>query len=304
MISRRRFLALGATGLAAAVTWTSLGTFSVASGKEKPITIARAHTGERSPSFDKPIFLLMLGGDARRGNPQRVRADAIHLVGIDPVARKASIVGVPRDSYVDVPGRGKQKINAATYFGGPDLMVKAVERLSGCRFDYYTLTSFSGFRNLVDEFGGITIDVKRRLFETRFSKINLSPGVQTLKGADALAYARARHVRPRGDFDRSVAQGELMVGALGDARKNYAAKPGTALRDLAVLRRHLTMNIPLDEALKLGLIALKIKPEDVTNIVVDGASETVPGAGSIVTISQLGRNQLVDVCTDGLLDQS
>lgn len=299
MNPRRKLMLLPALAAASALMWTSLGAISVAKGQERAVIIARAHSGALAPSATKTIFLLALGGDARKGNPTRTRMDAIQIVALDPVAKRASIVGIPRDSWVQAPGRGFGKITGVGT-GGPELMVRTVENLSGCKFDYYTLTSFENFRLLVDQFGGIGFTVKERIYEKGGSNIDLHPGRQTLNGTQALAWARNRHNRPRGDFDRSFAQGELMVAALEEARADYAKDPGTSLRNLGILRRNLTLNIPLDEALRLGLIALKIKPADVTNIVLDGASATENGA-SIVRISSTGMNQLRDICSDGLL---
>jgi LCP family protein required for cell wall assembly len=300
----KRLLGFPAAGIVAALLWTSVGSVHGASSQEKPARIARAHEGSRTPSFEEPIFLLLLGGDALRGNPERVRMDSIHILGIDPVSRRATLIGIPRDSFVEIPGRGSGKITSAGSAGGPELMIRTVERLSGCRFDYYMLTSFQGFVRLVNEFGGINFDVPYRLFEKKRSRVDLSAGPQLLLGREALGWARNRYDarRPRGDFDRSFAQGQLIIAALAEARADYAESAGTALRALGALRRNLRMNIPLDEALRLGLMALRIPPENVTNIVVDGAAASNGGA-SIVKISQTGRNQLADACADALPGQ-
>jgi LCP family protein required for cell wall assembly len=297
---KAKLLTLTAVGVAAALLWTSVGSIRIATAQEGKIVVQKAHKGSFGPSFSKPIFILTLGGDARSGNPDHVRTDSIHIVAIDPVNMKASILGIPRDSYVDIPGRGKHKINEAAYDGGPQLAVQTVENLSGCTFDYSTLTSFEDFRRLVDEFGGITLDVPRSMHETCCSRVNLNKGVQHVEGDQALAFARDRHTVPRGDFDRSLDQGLLMIAALAEARKDYTGDPGTALRNLAVLRRHLILNIPLTESIKLGLLALRLKPENVTNQVLDGANGKA-GAASIVQITQTGKNQLVDICSDGQL---
>lgn len=291
---------VGATA-ATALAWASLGTFTV-QAQEKPATIARAHQAAFGPSFEKPIFLLMLGSDARKGNPDHAQAgglyDSIHIVAIDPTTKKASIVGLPRDSFVDIAGRGRSKINAAAR-GGPDLMIRTVEDLSGCRFDYYSLVGFEGFRRIVDDFGGITFTVTSAL-KDRFARIDIGPGERAFTGATALGWARARHARPRGDFDRSREQGNLMVAALREARKDGARDAGVALRALGTLRRNLKLNIPLDEAFKLGLLMLQIDPNDVRNIVADGAVDSEAGQ-SIVRITDTGRNELVDICDDGQL---
>lgn len=301
MRSRRLTTMLVGGTVATALAWASLGTFTV-EAKEKPAKIARAHRAAFGPSFKEPIFLLMLGSDARKGNPDHAQAgglyDAIHIVAIDPTTKKASIVGVPRDSFVDIPGRGRSKINAAAQ-GGPDLMIRTIEDLSGCRFDYYTLVGFEGFRRIVDDLGGITYDVRSSL-KDRFARIDVRPGEQVFDGKTALGWSRARHARPQGDFDRSREQGNLMVAALREARKDGARDPGVALRALGTLRRNLKLNIPLDEAFKLGLLMMQIDPDDVTNRVLSGEVGTESGQ-SIVRITDAGRNQLVDICDDGQL---
>lgn len=323
-MSPKRKLSLMIPGLlvSSALVWTAVGTIAPASGQTPSGFLARAHKGERAPSFTEPIFMLLMGGDSRRGNPSQQRVDSLHIVALvpadpaDPTSKpRASIVGIPRDSYVEIPGRGKNKINAASYFGGPNLMRDTVEGISGCDFDYTMLTAFDGFRGkvrkvngefrklatgLIDDFGGVDFTVPAGGLVDKSAHADMRAGKQHFYGSDALAWSRARKARPRGDFDRSLAQGTLMTAVLAEARKDYADNPGTALRNLAVLRKHVKLDIPLGEALKLGLFSMKIAPSRVRNIVVDGFATTEDGS-SIVKITQTGLNQLQDVCFDGVL---
>jgi LCP family protein required for cell wall assembly len=305
----RRALAVGALACATALLWASLGSVQIASGKTPAAIVARAHDGGYAPTFTKPIFILALGGDARQGNPEHVRTDSIHIIAIDPVSLKGSIVGIPRDSYVPIPGHGTDKINAAGFFGGPSLVVQTVENLSGCTFDYSLLTSFYGFVHLVDDFGGVPFTVDggvggRGYHESVSSHIDLNPGFQVLSGSQALSWARDRHVgRPRGDFDRSIAQAQLMVAALSKARKQYASAPGSSLHALAAMMRNVKSKIPAVEAIKLGLLALRVNPDNVRNIVLDGAGANVDGA-SVVQLAASATSQLHDVCDDGVLENS
>ncbi|MGZ4119928.1 MAG: LCP family protein [Actinomycetota bacterium] len=300
MSSRRKLLLFPAAGLAAALLWTAVGSFTAASGQTQPIVITRAHTGEHAPAYKQPIFILMLGGDLRRGNNEHTRTDSIHILAIDPVTLHASILGIPRDSYVNIPGHGLDKINDANEFGGPALAIQTVEALTGCHFSYYTLTSFVNFALLVDQFGGIDMKVTESLHENCCSHANFNPGTYHFTGAQALAFARNRHNRPRGDFDRSLAQGKLIIAALAQQQKNNRGDPGTMLRALGAMYRNLKLNIPVTEALKLGLLAIKIKPANVTNDVMDGGIGSAGGA-SIVTVTPAARNQFVDICSDGQL---
>jgi len=288
-------------GVIGALLWATFGSFQSASGQTQSTVIARAHTGEFAPSFTRPIFILMLGGDERAGNAPNARTDSIHIVAIVPSTMQASILGIPRDSYVNIPGHGQNKINAASFFGGPQLTIQTVEQLTTCHFDYYTMTSFQGFRNIVDDFGGITLKVTENTEPDHFSKYDFKQGVTYhMNGADALAFARDRHTRPRGDFDRSLAQGKLITAALAQQQANSRKDPGTLLRAMGAMYRNLRLNIPMTEALKLGLFVLKIKPANVTNEVMTGGIGTAGGA-SIVTVPPAARNQFVDICSDGQL---
>jgi len=322
MSPRRRLLLLPVATVVSALLWSTFGSFSSASGQtdEPTVTIDRTHDGDLRPSFDEPIFVLVVGGDDLRGNDAEgsVRSDSVHIVAIDPVSKKTSIVGLARDSFVNIPGRGNDKLAHALFFGGIEGVVTTVENVSGCRFDYHMLTSFEGFggknwnRNgtsgggIINDIGGITMNVERALTDSfALKKVDpIQPGKQSFSGAQALAWARSRKdaSRPGGDFDRSRAQGEIMVAVLRELRGDFAKDPGTALRALGAVRRNVRMNIGLTESIELGLLLLDIAPKNVTNIVVDGALDSDPRAGSIVRITQEGRNQLTDVCSDGVLD--
>lgn len=324
MRSRRNLLLFPVTGLIAATLWTTMGSFSSAAGQEddQPIVLERSSSAALRPSFDEPVFILVLGGDARTGNPQQVRTDSVQIVGINPAERKASIVGLPRDSLVRIPGRGMDKLAHAQYFAGSDGAVQTVEDLSGCRFDYRMLTSFQGFAGvgyrggrgqggIINDLGGVTMDIPSPgLTDPAALGRNLDPipaGQQRLDGPQALAWSRSRkdaNLRPRGDFDRSLAHGTLMAAVLAEMRRDFQRNPGTAFRNIAAARRSIRMNIGVTEALQLGLMALQIQPEDVTVIVADGSIGSHPTAGSIVNITQRGRTQLADVCTDAILDGS
>lgn len=301
MSSRRKLLLFPIAGVIGALLWATLGSFQSASGQTPPTLIARAHTGEFSPSFSQPIFILMLGGDARSGNSANARTDSIHIVAIVPGTLHASILGIPRDSYVNIPGHGQNKINSASFFGGPQLTVDTVEQLTGCHFDYYTMTSFEGFKKIVNDFGGISLKVTENTSPDRYSHYNFRQGVTyRLSGPSALSFARNRHTRPAGDFDRSLAQGKLIVAALAQQQANSRHDPGTLLRAMGAMYRNLRLDIPVTEALKLGLFVLKIKTANVINEVMKGGIGNA-GGQSIVTVPQAARNQFVDICSDGQL---
>lgn len=302
---RRRLLIFPALLAATAALWSQFGVFSSAGGQEKAVEIHRAHDGAHRPRPSTVVYILAIGSDARENKGQKIdklRGDSLHIIAMDPKKKAGSIVGIPRDTYVQIPGGGRNKINAAMFFGGPKLMVDTVEELSGCRFDYYMLVGFQGLKRLVNDLGGVPVDIPTRMVDD-FADIDLREGRRVLNGDEALGFSRSRKTAatPRGDFDRSVHQGLIMLGALEKARDELKKSPGMILKYLAVLRRHIKTDIPLAEALELGMTATSVKPEDVTNAVTDGGTRTVAGAGSIVELNSEGTNLLADVCADGIV---
>ena len=129
--------------------------------REAPMSLVKVQRAENVDHRPHVVWVLMLGSDARPGQPVlRSRADAIQLVGINTKSGAGVTIGIPRDSYVPVPGYGRQKINSSLLFGGPQLMARAVGDMVGIRPDYVFTTSFWGFSTMVKAIGGITVDSK------------------------------------------------------------------------------------------------------------------------------------------------
>lgn len=315
MTRRRSIVILCAMALAAALAWTAVGGMTVAQGQEKPVVINRAHAGSHRPSFDRPIFILVLGSDSgsplykRGGSVHRGRADAIHIMALEPRLKKASIVGIPRDSYVPITCFRQSKINAGMFFGGPECMVQTVERLvkdhggpSTFKFDYYMVAGFEQMANMVNDLGGITFNVPFNM-DDNSSRAHLRKGVQQLNGAEALAVSRNRHDAPQGDFTRSENQGEIMVAGLSKARAVAGKDPSKTLDFLRSVFRNVKTNIPLVEAFRLGLLALSINPKDVTNVV-PPADTGNTDAGSSVILDERSFRVYRDIADDGVLGSS
>jgi LCP family protein required for cell wall assembly len=150
--------------------------------------------------------ILLLGSDSRvsAGNPEDwtaggQRTDAIMILHLTADRKTASVTSIPRDSWVDIPGHGKNKINAAFSFGGPTLMVRTVESLTGVRIDHVVVIDFTGFKEITDALGGVRICVPKTVSD----KIGtVKAGCQTMGGEEALQYVRQRKTLAGGDFDR------------------------------------------------------------------------------------------------------
>jgi polyisoprenyl-teichoic acid--peptidoglycan teichoic acid transferase len=251
------------------------------------------------PSSD-PLFILAIGSDARPGQAVAgARADSLHVIGINPRRGAASIVGIPRDSYVPIPGVGTRKINEALFYGGPELTVRTVEQLTGARIDAYVLTGFEGFRHLVRGVGGVEVRIPYAMSDP-FSGAHFRAGRERLSGPKALAFSRNRHDAPGGDFGRSMNQGRLLVAALREFRSDMARDPVVLIRWLVVAARYLDTDLSFTEMVELLLAAPSIEPGRVKNTVVSGSGASVGGA-SVVQLGSSAQATFRDQARDGLL---
>ncbi len=153
---------------------------------------------------------LSTGGDLGNG-----RTDTILLVHLGAVGsgEPATVVSIPRDSYVDIPGYGTDKINAAFAAGGPALLAQTVEQATGVRLDHYVEVGFAGFADVVDGLGGVRVCPTEPVSDP-LAGIDLPAGCQSLGGSAALGYVRSR-ATPRADLDRMVHQREFISALLG-----------------------------------------------------------------------------------------
>jgi LCP family protein required for cell wall assembly len=122
----------------------------------------------------------------------------------------ATLISIPRDSLVEIPGFGQNKINAAYSLGGPPLLVQTVEQATGVRIGGYVEVGFDGFYEIVEAVGGVEVCLEAPIADER-AGIDLPAGCQTLGGADALGYVRTRYTDPNGDFGRVERQREFVA---------------------------------------------------------------------------------------------
>jgi LCP family protein required for cell wall assembly len=164
------------------------------------------------PTPNQPAVALVIGSDHRPeyGHNNDGRSDTLMLVRSDPAHKQVSMLSLPRDLYVDIPGHGMDKINAAYSDGGVPLALKTVEAVTGVKVNYLIVVDFSGFTHLVDNFDGVYVPVDQHYYHVntpgteQYSQIDIPPGYQRLDGKNALAYARYRHTDS--DFYRNARQ--------------------------------------------------------------------------------------------------
>ncbi|HEV8420962.1 MAG TPA: LCP family protein [Actinomycetota bacterium] len=301
---KRAVGAVAVVAVAATVGVQALG----ANGRSGParaadlVEIHSAHGASYVPALQgkRPLFILAMGSDARPGQSVAgQRADSIHIIGVDLKRHRATILGFPRDSWVHIPGHGTTKINTAMTLGGPRLMVRTVESITGIRMDFWMLTSFGGLIRMVNGVGGFKVYVPRPMHD-RFSGANFRKGTQHFSGREALAFARDRHDVPGGDFGRSRNQGRLMLAALSQLHRVFKNSPGRIFEWIAVGWRNIRTDLSVNTLLDLALTATSIPPKNVRNLVVPARTGQV-GSASVVFISSSARRIYADMRRDGVV---
>lgn len=165
---------------------------------------------------DEKVNVLLVGSDSR-GNGEPARTDTIMVAQYDTGKGTVKLASIMRDLWVDIPGKGYNRINASYSDGGVPLLTETIEKNFGLHIDDYAVVNFNGFKEIVDIVApeGIEIDVEKRMYyqdNAGTVNINLQPGVQKLNGEELLGYARFRH-DAKGDFNRVLRQ-QKVISAL------------------------------------------------------------------------------------------
>lgn len=259
----------------------------------------RVHFAPELPGR-RTITILAVGSDARPGqDPLRTRSDSIHLIFLSPRTGHAVLVGIPRDSWVSIPGRGSNKINAALAAGGPPLLVETVERNFGTRIDYWAVASFWGLEGMVNAVGGLQVRIPFRMGATFGGEFR--PGLRRLAGNRVLAFARERHSVPGGDFGRQENGGRVFMAALAQFQREYRQDPGRLLTWVGAGMRNLDTNLPVGEVVDLALGVTNLRLQRVRNVVFPGGTGSVGGSSVVFLAMSTARRVVADAEKDGTL---
>jgi LCP family protein required for cell wall assembly len=201
------------------------------------------------------VNVLVLGTDRRSATPTTgdlaqapawlsgaQRSDAMMLLHIDSDRDSASVISFPRDSWVEIPGYGHAKINAAFSYGGPSLAVETVEKLTGVHIDHLAVIDWAGIRSITDELGGVTVTIPEAVHDSA-RDVSWAAGAHHLDGQAALEYVGQRYGLPLGDLDRARRQQNflraLMVDTLG---RLSDGKPWDVYQLLQVITNNLSVD--------------------------------------------------------------
>jgi polyisoprenyl-teichoic acid--peptidoglycan teichoic acid transferase len=228
------------------------------------------------------VWILAVGSDARPGEDMtRVRGDALQLIGMNTKTGAAAAIGIPRDSYVSIPGVGSERINAALYYGGPELLGETVGELIGIVPDYVFVTRFEKFANMVNDIGGIDVDNPTYFSDTYLKPKGFEAGKQHLNGYLALAFSRIRKTLPAGDFDRSANQQRVVRGIQAKIREK-ASVHGFIEKGVLSAMQNMATNASPAELYRLARAAASVKPSLITTCVVLGGIGNIGGASVVL----------------------
>ena len=223
------------------------------------------------------IWILAVGSDARPGEDMlHSRGDALQLIGINTKTDAATAIGVPRDSWVSIPGHGMNKINASLYFEGPKGMAGAMANLTGIAADYVMVTRFPFFENMIDDIGGIEVRNPRGFYDPYLKKEGFKQGRIHLGGYDAMAFSRIRKSLPGGDFDRSANQQRTLRGIHARIRAQ-ADRPGFIERGVMTVLKNMSTNLGPAELYELAQAVAQVEPGKITTCVIGGRIGSVAG---------------------------
>ena len=289
--SRRRAIFLGVVVLASLLLFSTVSLYSFLKSMQTiPNSVDAAAVPEPVPG--QRINILVLGLDNPSDNPtaavdvrrQVSRSDVMFLVSIDPETKEVGLLSIPRDTRVNIPGFGMDKINAAHAYGqeqkqsgGPALAMRSVREFLGVDVNYYVRVNVDGFRQIVNLLDGVELDIPQDMVyddPTQNLHINLKQGRQTLDGEKAMEYVRYRSYN-NADIGRIAAQQEFLKAV---AHRVYSL--GIILKLPALLgefQRMADTSISPAKMTELAVMALRFDPDKLQMGTVPGTDQNIEG---------------------------
>lgn len=259
------------------------------------------------PTAGEAMTVLLLGSDHRPGERDPARTDAIILARIDPSRQRVAFLSLPRDLWVEIPGYGSARINAAHVWGtvysepggGVALARKTISTLLDIPIDYTVIIDFEHFIGAIDALGGITVDVEKELYDPQFPTMDYGytvahflRGPQQMDGATALMYSRIRH--PDSDFARMRRQQAVLVGVLATIRAQRIQESLRRIEALTTaLRDYVQTDIPEERLIGAAWALRTLTPDQIEHYTLN---ETMVTFG-------VGNDRYAEVARDGAIEQ-
>jgi LCP family protein required for cell wall assembly len=243
----------------------------------RPFSLAELWQSGFRYQITRPVNILIMGIDQVPGANENSddiftgRTDTLLLVRVNPQDSSVSVMSIPRDTRVQIPGYGMDKINQANVEGGPELVAQTIGyNLGNIQIDRYVRVSTGAFREIVDLVGGIEVNVPKRMEYTDHSQklyIDLYPGWQTLNGDQAEQFARFRK-DANGDIGR-VQRQQILLKSLRERLTNPTVIPKLP-QIVRVVQRYLDTNLTLEEMLALANFGLELDASDLHMVMLPG----------------------------------
>ncbi|MGE5675721.1 MAG: LCP family protein [Mycobacterium leprae] len=227
---------------------------------------------------DVPVNILVMGLQVG-GASVNPLTDSMMVISYDPHTKSVGMLSIPRDLYVEMPGYGSGRINEAFENGGAAEAMLTVQQNLGIPVNYYALVSYTAFEKLINDVGGVTVDVPATIDdptfpardEMHYDPFHITKGVHTLNGYDALRYARTRHADS--DIGRATRQQQVLM-----ALKDQILKPANLMKLGLIMhdvRSTIRTNFPLDQAAGLGLRAVRVSKANTRKDVLSWENQAV-----------------------------
>ena len=262
-----------------------------------------------TPAGADPVTFLLVGSDTREktapGADPGARSDAIMIARFSGDRQHAQLISIPRDSWVDIPGHGKNKINASYAFGGPSLLIQTVEQLTQVRIDHYVAIDFDGIIKVTDDLGGVDVVLAE---QTSNGPYTFQKGVNHLNGDEARWYLGQRYGLEGGDFDRVKRQQQYLRAMFG---KLFSANTFTDVGKLDSALRAVTSAVSVDDTLgntallKLASSMRGVTPDDIQYFTAPIEGTGKEGPASVVYLNDaLGERMWQFLRNDSLAENA
>ena len=252
-------------------SWFSFRSGVIAANHRLPNRVEAVLNKQSGLLLSHTSNILLLGTDSAKSRPGNRHSDSIMLVHTDPDHHRIVYLSLMRDLRVEVPGYGIQKINAAYQFGGPRLAVKTIRLFTGIPINHIALVDFAQFKKLIDDLGGVTIDVPEKIrsnkfdcpFKTqaqcdRWQGWRFAKGPQHMDGQRALIYSRIREnlLDPSESDATRAARQQAVIQAIGNKLTGFGTLVGMPFNG-GDLMRPLATDLTAGQLLQLGWVKFR-----------------------------------------------
>ncbi|MBN7793371.1 LCP family protein [Microbacterium esteraromaticum] len=260
------FVLVGALLAAAATAGVYLWNLNASFEKAEKLPAAKVFPTVR-PTAANPeaVNILMLGSDSRSGlegdleGIRGQRADSILLVHIPADRSGAQVISFMRDNWVEIPGHGEHKLNAALALGGVPLLIETLEGIIDVPIDHVAITDFEGFKGLTEALDGVSVNNSIPFTSEGFT---FERGVVDVRGDEALAFVRARYPFTDGDYQRVRNQQSFIKGVIDKMlSRETLTDPGRIAASVDAMSPYLTVDSGLDVA-TIGSLGFSLRGID------------------------------------------